>query len=226
MVYDIFGNPVTAESASASSVLSGKKWAVCGDSITSGEHAERDAEGNYKTYDWFIARRNGMTLYRDGISGTTMTNRGASHDFSVTRYQNIPADCDYITLWFGINDPANAIGTIDDTENTTLYGAYNVVIPYLIRSHPNAKIGLIVSHDIGTKAAVIRAIAHKYGIGIFDIQGDEKIPFWADWKHERTYVDQDIADFRMANWLADGQHPNTEGYYQISTSMEAWLKTL
>ena len=223
-LYDINGNAIVA-GGGESSVLSGKKWAVCGDSITSGEHSEKDENGNYKTYDWFIAKRNNMTLYRDGISGTKMSNTGNSHDFSVNRYKNIPSDCDYITLWFGINDGAE-FGTIDDTENTTQYGAYNVVISYLIYNHPNAKIGLIVSHDIGTKADVIRNIAKKYGLGIFDIQGDVKIPFWADWKHERTYVDKEIADFRMANWLADGQHPNVEGYRQISTSMEAWMRTL
>ena len=53
-LYDINGNAIVTGGGEPS-VLSGKKWAVCGDSITSGERSEKDENGNYKTYDWFIA---------------------------------------------------------------------------------------------------------------------------------------------------------------------------
>ena len=33
---------------------------------------------------------------------------------------------------------------IEDTENTTFYGAWNVVLDYLTLNRPNAKIGIIV----------------------------------------------------------------------------------
>ena len=222
-VYDISGNAIIT--GKGSSVLYGKKWAVCGDSITSGEHAEKDENGNYKTYAWFIAERNNMTLYKDGISGTTMTNNGNQLAFSVSRYKNIPKDCDYITIWFGINDQTGTVGTIDDTENTTYYGAFNVVLTYLLNNMPSTtKIGLVASHDMASvKREAVHAVAKKYGLKVFDIEDDENIPYWHRYG---SGVSEEVATLRSSQWFADGQHPNTAGYEYISAPFEAWLKTL
>lgn len=49
-----------------------------------------------------------MTYINDGIGGTTIAYIGEhtqkEQAFSNERYKNIPADVDYITLKFGIND--------------------------------------------------------------------------------------------------------------------------
>ena len=68
-----------------------------------------------------------MIVHNMAISGATMSNGdfASSNKFSVNLYKQIDADADYIILKFGINDEnyQAPIGTINDTENTTFYGA-------------------------------------------------------------------------------------------------------
>lgn len=219
-------NPV----ANATNVLNGKKLAACGDSITEGTSShEQDKKGYYKNYAWFVAQRNNMTLYNDGISGTTMINNGNPNCFSVNRYKQIPLDSDYITIWFGINDSVNEqnIGDIDSTDNTTFYGAWNVVVSYLIEHMPaTTKIGLVASHSMSKqKREVVLAIAKKYGLKVFDIYGDPNIPFWFN-KPTAEAPDEAVRTFRLEQWFVDGQHPSKAGYEVISTAYENWLRTL
>lgn len=218
--------------AQADNVLNGKKWAACGDSITSGEKAyEQDEHGRNKTYAWYVATRNNMNYINCGISGSTITNApGAQNPFSVTRYLEVPKDCDYITLWFGINDGTIApLGTIDDTENTTFYGAFNVVLTYFLENmKPTTKIGLVISHGmVGDKRTAILDIAEKYGIKAFDIPGDPNIPYWDGYRTNGIERPPEaVRTIRKEQWFADNTHPNARGYEYISTAFEAWLRTL
>ena len=156
----------TIDSGISENVLHGKKWVACGDSYTEGDFTGwvdengksgknspviYDGEmGMYKTYPWWIAKRNGMTLVNEAKCGSDFTNiEGASNPFSVSRYLNVPADADYITLMFGLNETAignssDLIGTKDDTTNTTLWGAYNIVFEHFLTNMPYAKIGVII----------------------------------------------------------------------------------
>ena len=134
MIYDIQGNPLNA---AGGNVLYGKKYVACGDSFTAGDaNGYTDANGCigtssdfydqklkvWKTYPWWIAKRNEMTLVNEAVSGSVFTNiTGRLSPFSVERYKAVPKDADYITLMFGLNecepdtkqgfDPAAIIGT-------------------------------------------------------------------------------------------------------------------
>lgn len=93
----------------ASNVLYGKKYVACGDSFTAGAGLTGDDYdhdlGTVKSYPWWIAKRNGMTLVNEAISGSDFTNiEGANNPFSVERYLAVPNDVDYITLMFGLNE--------------------------------------------------------------------------------------------------------------------------
>ena len=218
--------------AQADNVLNGKKWAACGDSVTSGEKAnEQDEYGRNKTYAWYVATRNNMEYLNCGISGSTMTNKqGAQNPFSVQRYLDIPKDCDYITLWFGINDGSDVpMGNIDDNTNTTWYGAWNVVLSYFIENmKPTTKIGIVISHGmIGDLRTSLLAIAERYGIKVFDIPGDPNIPYWDGYRTngiERPI--ESVRTKRKEQWFTDNTHPNARGYEVLSTAFEAWLRTL
>ena len=113
-----------------------------------------------------------------------------SNSFSNGIYKTIDEDVDYITLYYGINDshhrPSSTgsdgedqtgiihLGTIDDTDNTTFYGAWNVVLEYLIAHHPYAHIGILVSNGCETddyRLATIE-VAKKWGIPYIDLNGD------------------------------------------------------
>ena len=70
----------------------------------------------------------------------------------MNRYKAIPKDADYITLWFGINDSGHTnLGELADTTNLTFYGAWNVVLEYLIKNYPFAKIGIIITDRGGER---------------------------------------------------------------------------
>lgn len=80
MIYDVHGDPLGTASGN---VLYGKKYVACGDSFTAGDATGyTDAAGNtgtnsdfydqklkaWKTYPWWIAKRNDMTLVNEAVS--------------------------------------------------------------------------------------------------------------------------------------------------------------
>lgn len=132
------------EQSLSSDHLYGKKIACVGDSIT---EASNPAGGYFTNYAELAAARHSMSVYKDGKGGTTMTNVDGHNPFCVNRYLSVPSDFDILTIWFGWNDGAYAtVGTIDDTEDTTYYGAYKKVLNYFITTYPTKKIGLIVPY--------------------------------------------------------------------------------
>lgn len=176
-------------------VLYGKKWAVCGDSFSAGDFGDAltsdyvITEGKYtgenKVYGYIIANRNNMTIQKLAAGGRTMATPASgvsTNAFSTNFYKQIDADVDYITLYFGINDShqedAIPFGTIDDTTINTFYGAWNVVLEYLITNYPFAHIGIIVSNgcdDDKYRVAEI-ALANKWGLPYIDLNGDQHTP--------------------------------------------------
>lgn len=186
------------EALKRSNPLWGKKWFATGDSFTEGDFSHSAKEdfifesgrfaGKKKVYPFFIAERNNMEVINDGLCGSILPYdkeyvSGASTDpnlrrpFTHERYKKIPADVDYITLWFGINDSWHTeLGTIDDTENKTFYGGWNFILPYLIKNFPNAKIGVIVTNGgYPEYRKATRECCRKWGIPFLDLMGDEQI---------------------------------------------------
>ncbi len=101
-----------------SNILYGKKLVACGDSFTEGDFVGFvDKEGKsgknssylydqnrgmYKTYPWWIAERNNMTLINEAICGSIMAlskeylqspdtiDIGTKYPFSLERYKKVP----------------------------------------------------------------------------------------------------------------------------------------
>lgn len=226
-------------------VLFAKKWVSCGDSFTQGDFNGLSSSqykfqdmpyiGYNKVYPYFIGRRTGMIVENEAISGSTMAYvDGNRNEFSTPngRYTQIPADADYITLWFGINDSHQnvPIGTIDDAVNTTFYGAWNIVMEYLITNHPNAKIGIVISNGCDTTAYPIatRAIAKKWGVSYLDLNGDYKVPLMLR-TNEKTEVAPAILQAiieKQAVAYPTNLHPNPEAHEYQSMFIENWLRSL
>ena len=233
------------DSMGQGNVLYGKKWVACGDSFTHGDFSNSPTNdytiregryaGQFKVYPFLIGNRNGMTIVNEAINGSTMAFKdGNRYEFSTTngRYTQIPDDADYITLKFGINDDsahANIpIGTIDDATNTTFYGAWNIVMDYLIRNHPQAKIGIIVTNGstIPYVEATI-AIAKKWGIPYLNEATDNQCSFM--FRSLRADVLESVKTFRNNQWFVDADlnnHPNAKAHEFESSVVEAWLRTL
>jgi lysophospholipase L1-like esterase len=201
--------------------LFGKKLACVGDSIT---EATNPDGGYFKNYAELAAERHNMTVYKDGKGGSTMTNIESNiPPFSAERYLNVPADYDILTIWFGWNDAAYAqIGTIDDTENTTYYGAYKKVLEYFITTYPTKKIGLIVPYgnaSVEPFRVAVRALSEMYGVPCLDLADGKQCSLLWGMENEAQLA-------RRAALTYDGTHPNQVGHEYLSTMYEEFIKRL
>lgn len=235
-------------------ILKGKKWAVCGDSFSSGDFkgSEEDYiihegryEGKKKVYGYLIANRNDMTIQDLTRGGRTMATpaEGNFHNcFSEELYKTIDSDVDYITLYFGINDSHHAgigkdgevtngyipLGEINDTTTATFYGAWNVVMTYLINHHPFAHIGIIISNGCGVpeypEAEI--AIAKKYGIPYLNLNGDQHTP--AMIRAVNSDLSKDVLEARnkAMRVSAKNKHPNVKAHEFESWFIEDFLRGL
>lgn len=237
------------------SSLYGKKWAVCGDSFTQGVTNTKMPSGQYEgkpyTYPYIIATRQGITLYEFFDGGRTLAfpENPSTFDNSLTcptadwYYQNIPSDADFITIYLGINDEHHAtgggdgedptgyipLGTIDDSTTSSYYGAWNVVLEWLIENRPNAHIGIIVTNGLsieGYRDAQI-AIARKYGIPFIDMNGDDRTP--AMLRTVNSNISASIKQILKEKWSVDypsNQHPNDDAQLFESHFIENFLRSI
>lgn len=228
-------------------VLIGKKWVACGDSFTEGGNVANKNSvtydyqwGMFKTYPWFIGRRNDMVIVNEAKGGTCIAlnkdhldDPSYNNPFSHERYKNIPKDADYITLSFGINDCwACNLGTINDTTNATFYGAWNIVLEYLYNNHPNAKVGIINFGSSLEKGKdfrkAIREISKKWGVPTMDFMADANIPVML-YGRETSFNLSDIAfnAIKKKFYISkENAHPNLEADKYQSTFIEKFLRSL
>lgn len=235
------------ETIKSSNPLWGKKWVACGDSFTEGDfngatdNDWKDEQGNKKVYPYFIGKRNNMTVINEAKCGTIMaldksyvadptkvaiTTR---NPFSLNRYKAIPKDTDYITLWFGINDSGHTnLGELTDTTNMTFYGAWNVVLEYLIENYPFAKIGIIIT-DRGNEKyrQATREVAIKWGIPYLDMMGDDKIPVMM-YRETSLGLCKTAGDLRNKAFTvsSSNSHPNWKAHEYQSTFIENFMRSL
>ena len=229
-------------------ILYNKKYVACGDSFTHGDfqysltndYTFTDGlyAGEYKVYPFFIGRRNSMVVVNEAQNGSTMGYTGSDTlSFSAERYKNIPADADYITLNFGINDDTahsnTPLGVKTDNVNTTFWGAWNIVMNYIIRNHPMAKIGIIVPN--GCEEAyceVVRQVAEYWGVPYLDIPKNPQVPLNIRCYDKTGTVNAAIENFRNDYWYVNNNsgtrnlHPNELCHEYESTYIENWLKSL
>lgn len=165
-------------------------------------------------------------------------------DRPLALYKQIAEDVDYITIYLGINDThligigdddesygVNVIadkGTIDSTEITSFYGAWNTVLNWLIINRPFAHIGIIVSNGLGLdeyRQAEIE-IANKWGIPYIDLNGDERTPMMLRSTNPAICDAAKNARLNAQRISSTNQHPNSEAYEYESTFIEQFLRTL
>ena len=227
--------------------LNGKKWVACGDSFTHGDFTGYiDSNGNvgessdaydqdlkmYKTYPWWISKRNNMTLINEAINGSGFTNaNGIKSPFSVQRYKDVPKDCDYITLMFGLNEIALAkksetIGTKESSDNTTIWGAYNVVFEYFYTNMPYAKIGVILADSwmTPTYASVIEEICDYWGIKVLNLK-DSTVPLGIGGRLNGSLKAMELKN-KAFKVTANNEHPNLKAHEYRSTFIENWMRSL
>lgn len=232
-----------------SNILFNKKWVACGDSFTQGDFSGftdenglsgknspviYDSEWNmYKTYPWWIGKRNNMTIVNEAISGSGFVNfEGARNPFSVNRYLAVPTDADYVTLMFGLNEcnglTDEKIGTKTDTTNETLWGAYNIVFEHFYRNMPYAKVGVIFADSwltVKYKDAV-KEMCRYWGIAWIDL-GDKDMPLGV-FKRDGVSISPVAQESRDSVFCVSStnKHPNVKAHEYRSTFIEDFLRRL
>lgn len=240
-----------------SNILYGKKYVACGDSFTEGDFrgfvdenglSGRESpviydktKGCYKTYPWWIAERNNMILINEAKCGSTMalskeyldgTNPDINHrlPFSLTRYKQVPLDADYLTLWFGLNETSTPLGTLQDTDNRTILGAWNVVLEYFITNMPYCKIGIVISDGYlnDTFANGIISVAEYWGVPYLDLRNDPKVPLMLGGRGGNINLNPKARELRNKAFYvtSDNGHPNLQAHKYQSTFIENWLRSL
>lgn len=117
-----------------------KKWYAYGTSIT-----ETDNEYNTGKYAPFLAQFSGMILTNKGIGGAGIGDLGGYSKgqvrAAIMNTTDGKLEADLITLEVGANDTGASVslGTIYDTDETTLCGCLNMCIRYL-QENTNAQI--------------------------------------------------------------------------------------
>ncbi len=222
-------------------ILSGKKWAVAGDSFTAGDFTgvteptipSGKYVGQLAVYPYLIGNRCNVVIQDLSKGGRTLAlaEGGTSSTNSfINYYQTIAADADYLTIYFGINDSHQSIpiGTISDSVTSSFYGAWNTILSWLITNRPQLHIGIIVSNGCDSddyRIATI-AIAQKYGIPYIDMNGDSRTPCMI--RSTNANIDSSIRNQRTSNWRVSSTngHPNAECHAFEATFIEEFLRTL
>ena len=213
--------------------LAGKKITCVGDSITAGT-------GTTKTY-WSIIddvfepeSMTGMGVAGSCVSATS--DYKTSNSPLINRYKSIP-DSDIITIYMGTNDYGHEtpMGTIDDMEDVSFYGALNVIIPGIQKAHPDAllvwitpthRYGFGTSKMLGTAFTydhlpngrgyslddyvdAIKEVCDKYDVPVIDL-------------FTLSGMDPSLSEVR-SQYMPDGLHPNSAGHEKIAAIVGASL---
>ena len=177
-----------------------------------------------------------MNIINLAVNGMTLAHYPDNNNNYITDtvLSNIPADADYITIKIGINDNHKDVplGTIDNADRTTFYGAWNTILTTIINAHKQAKIGIIVSNGI-TNVNYINAtiaIAKKYGLAYINESTDDKVPLLI--RTLRSDVDSSIKTMRNNYWFvsttsgSENHHPNAKCHEYESTIIENFLRSI
>ena len=222
----------------AKDTLYGKKWVACGDSYTQatnlGTAGFDPVMGIYKSYAWWIAQRTGCNLVMMAKSGERIHNDpNSTNKFTPDRYKTIPTDADIITLSFGLNEINVDIGDSSSTDNTTLWGAFNEVLGWIMNNIPKAKVGIIIADGwMPTRIAdAERAIAEYWCVPCLDLKYDPDVPLGisgdiASVPQVRPNTSSLAQAQRNSVFADQSTHPNADAHEYRSTFIEAWMKTL
>ena len=221
----------------ASNILWGKKYVAIGDSFTDAigtEKIEEDGafKGSAKVYPYIIGNRNNMGVLNQGASGTTL------NQYIVNRkFESIPNDVDYITIWFGINDKGHGlqIGTATDkvevwsNEKAGSTGAaFNYIFEWIFTNRPFAHVGAIVTDFAEQERRnVIIDCCKRWGVAFLDLY-NPTIPMIRT-RGEQIEIDPKIKEIRNKQFSLNGatdMHPNNKAHQWQSTIIENFMRGL
>jgi len=230
--------PSDAYAASGSEETSENEWSgrsavFVGDSITAGT-------GTTKIYYQYLKESLGLeSVNAMGVAGSCISaasDYGHGNQPLIDRYQTIPS-ADLIMVFMGTNDYGHEtpLGSIEDQQEGSFYGALNTIIPELVAEHSSSKIvfvtplhryGFGTSKILGTKftydnipngvgatlgdyVEALKAVCGKNSVSVIDL-------------HTECTLDPEDDTVR-SNYMPDGLHPNADGHEVIAEIMESHI---
>jgi len=221
----------------ASNVLWGKKYVAIGDSFTDAigtEKIEEDGafKGRPKVYPYIIGNRNNMGVLNQGASGTTL------NQYIVNRkFESIPNDVDYITIWFGINDKGHGVQIGSATDKVEVWSnekagstgaAFNYIFEWIFTNRPFAHVGVIITDFAEQERRnVIIECCKRWGVAFLDLY-NPTIPMIRT-RGEQIELDPKIKEIRGAQFALNGasdMHPNNKAHQWQSSIIENFMRGL
>lgn len=231
--------------------LYGKKIATIGDSLTDGGYHTAEHEpgsrfeggafsGQQRTWGRIIAERNGMQLQNLAEGGRTLSKQtGANPDSNnmIDHYQSVASDADYITIFLGSNDYVErhmtgtlSLGTIDSTDTSSFYGAWNTILTWLITNRPYAKILIIIpisneSESMEYVEACLE-VAKKYGLPYVNPNGDERTQMTCRAVNNNVPTAIKQTRHNALTISSTNNHPNWHAHEMMADSIEGVLRCI
>jgi hypothetical protein len=128
--------------------------------------------------------------------------------------------------------PSDYSGNYDDT---TFCGAVESLFYKAINYYPTAKIGFIIAPKMGVGDTYEIRSRRKFFLMIIEMCKKWGIPYLDLWDGSplnpnlKVYYDQDLSqeeNIATGKAYVDGQHLTKVGYDVISSTIDAWIKTL
>lgn len=205
----------------------GLTWNCLGDSLTT-------LSWGHNMYN-IVADILGLNPVNYGIVSSTIAdykNDGTTQNPMCIRYADM-GEADIVTVMGCTNDAYSKIGTMEDREVTTLYGACHVLFRGLIEKYPEARIGVILPPQNGqgipsyvetqggdpdmkkmnAKVNAVKEVAEYYSIPTCDLFHRGGIS---------GMIESNIGRLLQGDYL----HITIEGYKVLSHELLAFMKAL
>jgi lysophospholipase L1-like esterase len=195
-------------------ILAYENWLTLGDSITKAGVYQDILKNNFKNID--NLGLNGQTMaYQDTNTSTYYVGKNIDYK----KY-------DLVSIFIGTNDFRyhKPLGEINNFDEKTFAGAYQLLIEQIKKDNPNATILLITplqrvkdgfdirmfnktNHKLIDYVNVVKDLANLYNLPMIDL-----------------YSQSNITTENIYNFTTDGLHPNNLGYEVIAKHIEDFLR--